>query len=144
MQLHQIRPKHKIKKSKRIGRGGKRGTYSGKGIKGQKSRAGARIRPELRDLIKKIPKLRGYRYKKIEKKKVSVNLSDLQKKLESEAMITPQVLLKKGVINKIKGRLPEVKLLGGGSLSKKFLVEKCQVSKSAKEKIEKSGGTIKQ
>jgi len=144
MQLHQLKSFHKRKQPKRIGRGGKRGTYSGKGIKGQKSRAGARIRPELRDLIKKIPKLRGYRYKKIEKKKVSVNLSDLQKKLESEAMITPQVLLKKGVINKIKGRLPEVKLLGGGSLSKKFLVEKCQVSKSAKEKIEKSGGTIKQ
>lgn len=59
MQLHQIQPLHKPKGKKRIGRGGKRGTYSGKGIKGQSSRAGAKIRPEIRDLIKKIPKKRG-------------------------------------------------------------------------------------
>lgn len=59
MQLHQIQPKNSIKKSRRVGRGGKRGTYSGAGIKGQKSRAGAKIRPELRDLVKKIHKLRG-------------------------------------------------------------------------------------
>jgi large subunit ribosomal protein L15 len=59
MQLHEIKPIHKLKKKKRIGRGGKRGTYCGKGIKGQTSRAGARIRPEIRDLIKKIPKKRG-------------------------------------------------------------------------------------
>ena len=59
MQLHQIQTKNSLKKSKRIGRGGKRGTYSGKGIKGQKSRAGAKIRPEIRDFIKKLHKLRG-------------------------------------------------------------------------------------
>ncbi|HOK35099.1 MAG TPA: hypothetical protein PLL80_00755 [Candidatus Pacearchaeota archaeon] len=59
MQLHQIQPTHKPKDKKRIGRGGKRGTYSGKGIKGQTSRAGAKIRPEIRDFIKKIPKKRG-------------------------------------------------------------------------------------
>jgi len=47
MQLHQLKPKNKLKKAKRIGRGGKRGTYSGKGIKGQRSRAGAKIRPEF-------------------------------------------------------------------------------------------------
>jgi large subunit ribosomal protein L15 len=59
MQLHEIQPCQKQKTKKRIGRGGKRGTYSGKGMKGQKSRAGAKIRPEVRDLIKKTPKLRG-------------------------------------------------------------------------------------
>jgi len=59
IQLHQIQPEHKLKKKKRVGRGGKRGTYCGRGIKGQKSRAGAKIRPALRDLIKRIPKKRG-------------------------------------------------------------------------------------
>lgn len=59
MQLHEIHPTHKLKGKKRIGRGGKRGTYSGKGIKGQNSRAGAKVRPEMRDVIKKTPKLRG-------------------------------------------------------------------------------------
>lgn len=59
MRLHDIQPKHQNTRKRRVGRGGKRGRYSGKGIKGQKSRAGARLRPALRDLVKKIPKLRG-------------------------------------------------------------------------------------
>ena len=61
MNLHQIAPDHKNVAKKRIGRGGKRGTYSGKGVKGQKSRAGSKIRPGTRDLIQQIPKLRGSR-----------------------------------------------------------------------------------
>lgn len=59
MQLHQVQPTHKNKSKKRIGRGGKRGTYSGRGMKGQKSRAGRKIRPAVRDLIQRTPKLRG-------------------------------------------------------------------------------------
>ena len=59
MQLHEIKPVHKNESRKRIGRGGKRGTYSGKGMKGQKSRAGKKIRPAVRDLIQRTPKLRG-------------------------------------------------------------------------------------
>jgi len=61
MQLHELKPDHKNKTKKRIGRGGKRGTFSGKGVKGQKSRAGRKIRPGTRDLIQQIPKLRGAR-----------------------------------------------------------------------------------
>ncbi len=63
MQIHQIRPIHKKKDRKRVGRGGKRGTYSGRGMKGQKSRAGAKFEPIIRSLIKRYPKLRGYRFK---------------------------------------------------------------------------------
>jgi len=74
MQLHQLRPKHKLKKKKRIGRGGKRGTYSGKGIKGQKSRAGRKFAPVIRELIKRYPKLRGYRFKNHEGFLVIVNV----------------------------------------------------------------------
>jgi large subunit ribosomal protein L15 len=73
MQIHDIKPDNKIKSKKRIGRGGKKGTYSGKGVKGQKSRAGAKIRPEIRDFIKKIPKLRGYKFSG--KKKTSKRLA---------------------------------------------------------------------
>jgi len=64
MQLHQIQPITKRRIKRRVGRGGKRGTYSGRGGKGQTARAGAKVRPEIRDLIKKIPKIRGYRFKK--------------------------------------------------------------------------------
>lgn len=63
MQLHEIRPLHKGKKRKRVGRGGKRGTYSGRGQKGQKSRAGRRLEPVIREIIKRYPKLRGYKFK---------------------------------------------------------------------------------
>ena len=59
--MHELKPEHKNKKSKRIGRGGKRGTYSGRGVKGQKSRAGRKFQPIIRELIKKYPKLKGYR-----------------------------------------------------------------------------------
>ena len=154
MQLHQLISSHKKKQPKRIGRGGKRGTYSGRGMKGQKSRAGARIRPALRDLVKKIPKLRGYKFKsKISvrggsafggKNQKSINVGILNKKFEEGERITPAALLKKGIVHKIKGKLPGVKLLGGGFLKRKLLVERCKVSKKAKEKIEAVGGTTKQ
>lgn len=61
MQIHELKPENKPKKKKRIGRGGKRGTYCGRGLKGQKSRAGRRIRPAVRDFVLKTPKLRGRR-----------------------------------------------------------------------------------
>ncbi|PIS13477.1 MAG: hypothetical protein COT67_01505 [Candidatus Tagabacteria bacterium CG09_land_8_20_14_0_10_41_14] len=67
MQLHQLKPSTKNKDKKRIGRGGKRGTYSGRGLKGQKSRAGRKLRPQLRDIIKRLPKKRGYRFKPVKK-----------------------------------------------------------------------------
>ncbi len=146
MQLHEVKPKHKIKKRKRIGRGGKRGTYSGRGIKGQKSRAGGKLRPEMRDIIKKIPKKRGYRFKSIREKAQIVNLESLEKHFSKEpAIITPELLLKAGLIRKIKGRMPEVKILlarrssksEGGELSKKLKIAGCKMSKSV-EKILKT------
>jgi len=157
MQLHEIYPKHKLKKRKRIGRGGKRGTYSGKGQKGQKSRAGYNLRPVIRGWIKKYPKLKGYRQKsKIKSKKskiIILNLDILEKKFsakgfsasggEGKIKINPEILLKLGIIHRIKGRMPVVKILGKGKITKKLIVENCQLSKSAKDKIEKAGGTIK-
>jgi len=59
MQLHQLQANHPNLAKKRIGRGGKRGTTSGRGTKGQHSRAGRRIRPAERDFIQRLPKLRG-------------------------------------------------------------------------------------
>jgi len=143
MQLHQLKPIHKRKVEKRVGRGGKKGTYSGKGIKGQKSRAGRKLQPIIREIIKKYPKLRGYRLSPREKREVRVNVSTLEKKFESGAKINPEVLFTKKIIRKIKGRIPEVKILGKGELKKKLIIEDCKVSKGAREKIEKAGGEIK-
>ena len=60
MQIHQLKREHPRQKARQIGRGGKRGKTSGRGTKGQLARAGHKLRPELRDLIKKLPKRRGY------------------------------------------------------------------------------------
>ena len=60
MQTHQIKRTHKLKKSKQIARGGRHGKQAGRGGKGQTARAGHSVRPALRDMIKKIPKLRGH------------------------------------------------------------------------------------
>lgn len=143
MQLHQLKPIHKLKKRKRIGRGGKRGTYSGRGLKGQKARAGRKLQPAIRELIKKYPKLRGYRFQKREKNIVVLNIEVLRKKIKTGEIINPKTLLKKKLIRRIKGKIPKVKILGKGELNKNLVIENCQLSKSAKQKIEKAGGTIK-
>lgn len=135
MQLHELKPKHRPKKKKRIGRGGKRGTYSGRGVKGQKSRAGRGPRPAIRDIIKKIPKKRGYRFKSIKKKPQIVNLKDLEKQFKSNEKVTPETLLEKGLIGKVKGKMPKVKILGQGKLTKEVVIEGCLMSKSVERAI---------
>jgi large subunit ribosomal protein L15 len=142
MQIHQIKPISKKKPKKRVGRGGKRGTYSGRGSKGQKARAGHRIRPHLRDIIKKLPKKRGYRFPSVRGKPTIVNIKLLEKKFEDGAKITPKALLENKIIVKRKGKIPGVKLLGSGEITKKLLVSECQISEQAKEKIEKAGGKV--
>lgn len=146
MQLHELKPIHRPKKTKRVGRGGKRGTYSGRGVKGQKSRAGRKLEPLIRQFIKRYPKLRGYRQKSKSKEKKSkivvLNLEKLEKKFNSGEKITPAILLEKRLIHKIKGRLPAVKILGRGEITKSLIIEGCIVSKQVKEKIEKAGGRI--
>lgn len=142
MQLNQLKSRKKVKK-KRIGRGGKRGTYSGRGVKGQKSRAGKRMKPIVRDLIKRYPKLRGYRRKPGPGTEVSVlNLKVLEKNFVSQDKISPQALLEKKLIRRIKGRIPQVKILAQGEITKDLEVQGCQVSKKAKEAIEKAGGKV--
>jgi large subunit ribosomal protein L15 len=145
MQLHQLRPIHKLKKPKRIGRGGKKGKYSGRGIKGQRARAGRKLKPVIKEIIKKYPKLRGYKFKSqaSNSKFQIVNLDVLEKKFKEGEIVSPQTLLEKKLIRRIKGKMPKVKILGRGELTKKLIIKNCSVSKSAKEKIEKAGGNIK-
>jgi len=143
MQLHELKPIYKFKKAKRVGRGGKRGTHSGRGIKGQSARAGRKMKPIIRELIKRYPKLRGYKFKRVNLKPAVVNIEILEKKFKSADVISPKVLLEKRIICRIKGRIPKVKILANGKLTRALIIENCQVSKSAKEEIEKAGGAIK-
>jgi len=136
MQIHQIKPKTKSKARKRVGRGGKRGTYSGKGLKGQKSRSGKTSFPVIREFIKKYPKLKGYRFNPISDNKAVVNIGVLDKFFKQGSTVSPKTLLENKLIRRIKGRVPKVKILGKGELTKKLIFEGCEMSKSAKEKIE--------
>jgi len=143
MQLHELKPRHKLKRKKRVGRGGKKGTYSGKGIKGQISRAGRKVVPIIRELIKRYPKLKGYRSFTLKDYSAVVNIDTLEKISKNSEIISPDSLIKKGIVRTIKGKAPKIKILGRGKLSKQLIIENCEVSKTAKEAIEKAGGVIK-
>jgi large subunit ribosomal protein L15 len=149
MQLHELKPVTPKKSAKRIGRGGKRGKMSGRGHKGQTARAGNSTRPEMRDLIKKLPKLRGHGVNRAEAVNaervlaVPVNVSALETAFAAGDVVSPKTLVAAGVVATKRKKAPAVKILGTGELTKKLIVEGCAVSKSAKEKIEKAGGSVK-
>ncbi len=67
MQIHNLKRTHKNKGDRQVGRGGRRGKTAGRGGKGQTARSGNKRRPELRDIIKRLPKNRGYQFKSIQK-----------------------------------------------------------------------------
>jgi len=100
------------------------------------------MRPEMRDIIKKLPKKRGYRFSSIKEKPEPINLSVLESNFKDNDKITLAALLEKKIIKKKKGKVPAVKLLGTGEITKKLLVSECQISGAAKEKIEKAGGKV--
>lgn len=120
-----------------------RGKTGGRGTKGQKSRSGHRIRPEIRDLIKKLPKRRGYREARIYLSRSPVNLGILEKNFEAGDAVTPSILVEKGIVRRREGKVPEIKILGTGELTKKLVLSGMDVSASAREKILKVGGEIK-
>jgi len=142
MQIHEIQPTRPRKKRKRIGRGGKKGTYSGRGMKGQKSRAGTRMQPLVREFLKRYPKLRGYRRKGTSAPKRVINVDILNKVFEEKETVNPPTLLQRKAVRRIAGRIPLVKILGNGELKKALTIEQCEVSESAKKKIEKAGGKV--
>lgn len=148
MQIHNLKSPSSNKTAHRIGRGGKRGKTSGKGGKGQTARAGNRRRPEMRDVIKKLPKLRGHgknRARTVNAERVLpvvVNLKALEIAFAVGSVVTPATILATGIISKSGGRVPAVKILGTGEITKKLTITGCSFSTSAKEKIEAVGGTI--
>ncbi|HLM84517.1 MAG TPA: 50S ribosomal protein L15 [Candidatus Bathyarchaeia archaeon] len=140
MQIHQLKVKSQ-KKKRRLGRGGKKGTYSGRGMKGQKSRSGANVNPIFEGgrstLIEHLPKVRGF--KSHRPKNQVVDVEQLEKHFGSDDIVNLQSLLQKKLIDSMK---TPVKILGDGEIKKKLTIEKCLVSKTAKEKIEKAGGKV--
>jgi large subunit ribosomal protein L15 len=146
MDLHNLERSPGSKRPmKRIGRGNGsgHGTTATRGSKGQKARSGGKIRRGFEGgqmpLYRRIPK-RGF--KNVSRKVFTViNLSDLERNFEQGSVITPEILLSQNVIKKL---LNGVKILGEGELTKALTVKAHRFSKSAVEKILKTGGTIEE
>ncbi len=144
MQVADLRPKVKNKKSKRLGRGigSGKGKTSGRGHKGTGQRAGRRFYVGFEggavNLIRKLPK-RGFNHKPKYEFQI-VNTADLDKNFENDAVIRISDLKEKNLIKKAK--LP-VKILGKGDITKTFIVFAHKFSKSAREKIEAKQGKAK-
>lgn len=147
MQTNTLAPKTPRAKSARVGRGGKRGKTSGRGTKGQKARAGRKMRPEMRDRIKKLPKLRGHgknRARTVRPRAavIPVSLAALEAAFDAKAAVTPALLVEKGLVSRRGGKVPPIKVLGTGTLSKPLSVSGVAASASAKEAIERAGGSV--
>lgn len=140
MQLHSLTRVHKNKRPVTVGRGGKRGKTAGRGTKGQNARAGRKKRPELRDIIKKLPKLRGYRFASITPKPTTVSLRTLEKRMPQGGSVSPEVLVTAGILTSAQAA-NGVKLVGN-TISIKVTVSSCAASAGARKAIAGAGGTI--
>lgn len=143
MQIHQLTVK-KRKAKKTVGRGGKRGTYSGRGNKGQKARSGASIDPLFEggrsSLVERLKKVRGFKSKS--PKKTVVKLEGLEKAFKDGETVSMETLLKAKLVSK-KDSNAGAKILGTGKISKKLTIASdILLSESAKAAIIKAGGTI--
>ena len=145
MRLHDLKPNPGAKhRRKRLGSGESsgHGKTSGKGHKGQKARSGGSIRPGFEGgqmpLHRRLPK-RGFNNTKFKTVYGVVNLDDLERRFEDGTAINEKLLRGAGLV---RGSLEGIKILGRGDVNKKFHFEVDSVSASAREKIEKAGGTI--
>ncbi len=144
LSLHTIKPaKGATKKRKRVGRGNAsgHGTYSGRGLKGQRSRSGGKKglkRMGMKLILRNIPKKRGF--KSLKPKDQVINLVDINKHFKDKAIISPRSLQKAGLVDNIK---LGIKVLGKGELKIKNLqFTNVKMSKSAKKQIERMKGKI--
>src|ERR671939_1291518 len=150
LNLSSLHPAAPRRERKRVGRGqgSGKGRYSGRGIKGQKSRSGSnKMRAGFEGgqmpIYMRLGKQRGATSKDampigpFRTSTIPVNVSKLEA-FDDGAEVTPEVLVAAGVIKNTK---TDVKILGNGELTKKLTVTAHRFSKSAREKIEKAGGT---
>src|SRR3989338_5472724 len=114
MQFHTLKRAHKNKTSTQVGRGGKRGKTSGRGGKGQTARAGHKMYPQIRDMIKRIPKLRGrgkQSFKSFQERHTPVNLEIIEGAYEQGGIVSPETLMSAGIISLKSGKVPLIKIL---------------------------------
>jgi len=151
LNLSTLKPAQSRKDRKRVGRGlgSGKGRYSGRGIKGQKARAGShKMRPGFEGgqmpLYMRLGKQRGATSKDalpigpFRTSTVPVNVGALDR-FDDGAEVTPESLVERGLLKNTK---TDVKLLGSGELNKKLTIRVHAISATAREKVEKAGGTV--
>ena len=146
MRLNDLKPNPGAKhRKKRVGNGESSGLGKtcGRGHKGQKSRSGGGVRPGFEGgqmpLARRLPK-KGFSNVQFRAKYAVVNVGTLEERFDGDT-VNEETLREAGIIS---GVCDGVKILGSGELKKKLTIEVAKVSASAKEKIEKAGGTIKE
>src|SRR2546429_1138433 len=152
LNLSNLKPAQSRRARKRIGRGlgSGKGRYSGRGIKGQKSRSGShKMRPGFEGgqnpIYMRLGKLRGPYSKDAmpmgphRTSTVPVNVAALEERFDAGAEVTPESLVEKGILKNTK---TDVKILGNGDLTKKLAVTAHAVSASAREKIGAAVGAL--
>jgi large subunit ribosomal protein L15 len=152
LNLSNLKPAQERKDRKRVGRGlgSGKGRYSGRGIKGQKSRAGshamrAGFEGGQMPIYMRLGKQRGATSKDampigpFRTYQQPINVAALEQRFDAGAEVTPEALVAAGLLKNTK---TDVKILGNGELTKKLTVTAHNFSKSAREKIEAAGGSI--
>lgn len=144
MQINTLKIKTPKKKKKIIGRGGKKGTYSGKGNKGQKARSGAHVDPLFEGgrstLIDHMKKKRGF--KSLSLKATTINIAKLEEVFTDNGAVTLEALVQTELIRKSQAT-GKVKILGNAVIKKKLSIAKdIAISASARKSIEAAGGKV--
>lgn len=144
LKLSELKPyKGSTKRRKLLGRGvgSGKGTYSGRGAKGQKARSGSSIPVGFEGgrmpLHRQLPKKRGFTSRN--EKAAPFNLTELEKIFNANQTVNPKTLFNLGLIS---SSTSPVKILSSGEIKKALTFEKVKVSAAAKEKIEKAGGKV--
>jgi large subunit ribosomal protein L15 len=145
MRLHDLRPLPGARRRKKrfgCGESSGHGKTSTRGNKGQKARSGGAIRPGFEGgqmpLYRRLPK-KGFNNSMFQDVIVAVNVSTLNEAFEDGAVVNEESLR---AAKLLRGKFDAIKILGDGDLKRKLTVQVNQVSASAKEKIEKAGGTV--
>jgi len=145
MKLAQLHKNIANKNETRIGRGGKRGKTSGRGTKGQYAHGGHGVRAAIKDVIRKLPKLRGRGLnlnKQIGPNSLAINLAALDAATKKGDIITFDSLKTVGLVPKSWKSSQYVKILAQGEITKPVTVQNIPISTAARDKIITAGGSV--
>lgn len=146
MQIHNLKIEKSQRRRKRVGRGGKKGTYSGRGNKGQKARSGVSLDPLFEggrsSLVDRMKKIKGF--KSFKPKNLVLKLSLLEKKFKDGDLINREALIASGYFGSMETQRRKIKILNSPGFKTKLKISSQEIylSASAQKTIKAVGGEI--